>query len=435
MKIMHLFQLTLKKILNKKLHSIMIILSISFAVAVTTNVISIVQHFYFDIDNKIINNPSYRLIETLPKYSRINNHESIEKIGNENNTKININYSDLKKIKERFNDIKYTFITENSNFFLGEDPWGRTSKTSENNDLGSFLPENNSISSFWGVATVIDYFDFYNLQLLSGSSFIPNDIESGNTSLILGYTLKMKLYPDIDDKKIIGEKIKLNSRIFEIIGVLEPVDESLMVNGLNINDVSFFPITACWTFIHRGYPREFYVGVDDIKKLKSSKNDIEEYYLEKYGSHFFNINIFADELKMQKKQMTSPLIVIIIICSAIVLIAVINLLNIMYSQVKERYRNISIMLSLGITKQFVFIQILFEVLLLYVSGIIIGFGLSITLNMVFSRILNSFNQNLSIITLDNLILSFICTFVLTMLFAIYPGIIASKVSPIKYINK
>ena len=419
---------------NHKIQTLMIVISISFAVAVAINITEIVDFFYLEFDERVENNPEYKKVTVFSKALYGSNRNApIEKIGYESK-KIHLELSDLDVIKENVIGVNYAYAAEHSNLYFGADPWGRTSKkANKHSNVSVDSLSNKKIDFFKAIGTVNDFFPFYKLEFLVGSQFLEQDIQHGETVIVLGYSLFKNIYPKKKPDEILGKGLKLNGRIFKIIGVLKPVSDKSLFSRFKINDLGFFPITASFTYNSRGYPTILYFGTNSIEDNKNVKKRITDYFNTKFDGDYVGIRNKAERIESEKKELVSPLLVIIAMAASVLLMAAINMLNIMYTQILKRMKGISVLFCLGASSKTIFYQVISETLILYGIGALGGYGLSYLFNKVFVQSLQTGTTPLSI-TCGNVFISIGITLLIIILFSLYPVTRASKGNYIENIS-
>ena len=266
----------------------------------------------------------------------------------------------------------------------------------------------------------------WNVEL--GRAFNWNEVNSASNYIILGKDISNVLFKDRDP---INEEVKIDSKKFRVIGVLESVGAFF---GQSQDNFVLIPISTFQTYY--GSDRRNSVNItvmtfskDDYKSLM----ELSEGYFRtirkvppgKPNDFDFRTN---EEVLKQINQITSGVKIGAYVVAAIALLAVgIGIMNIMLVSVTERTKEIGIRKSIGAKKKNILFQFLFESTTLCLFG---GFW-GIILGLIVGIFLGSLLSAKVIIPFDWVAIGVsLCVFI-GVGFGTYPAYKASNLDPIE----
>ncbi|PJA97225.1 MAG: peptide ABC transporter permease [Ignavibacteriales bacterium CG_4_9_14_3_um_filter_34_10] len=266
----------------------------------------------------------------------------------------------------------------------------------------------------------------WNVEL--GRAFNWNEVNSASNYIILGKDISNVLFKDRDP---INEEVKIDSKKFRVIGVLESVGAFF---GQSQDNFVLIPISTFQTYY--GSDRRNSVNItvmtfskDDYKSLM----ELSEGYFRtirkvppgKPNDFDFRTN---EEVLKQINQITSGVKIGAYVVAAIALLAAgIGIMNIMLVSVTERTKEIGIRKSIGAKKKNILFQFLFESTTLCLFG---GFW-GIILGLIVGIFLGSLLSAKVIIPFDWVAIGVsLCVFI-GVGFGTYPAYKASNLDPIE----
>ena len=173
--------------------------------------------------------------------------------------------------------------------------------------------------------------------------------------------------------------------LYTVIGVLAPFEEneSFSISMAFGEYPAFVPITAMPSSWTAGADQEtlldnFVIGVEDGIDLAEASEIIQAEIRQRYGDLGIVDNSYL-VLTEQNNSSYSLYIIIAIFASLGLVIAAINILNLMLARVLRRTKSIGLAMALGSAKSTVFGQFLLEAVILGLTGAVVGIGLSFAL--------------------------------------------------------
>ncbi|NMB02078.1 MAG: FtsX-like permease family protein [Firmicutes bacterium] len=278
--------------------------------------------------------------------------------------------------------------------------------------------------------TLPQYFAFQGQDLQQGTFFLPEDVEYENKVLVITAGLAQDLFREQDP---VGQQIPLTLQgteetiLYTIIGVLAPPDEEQGFYSFIEGRTAYAPITA-YPF-YRGEETRFsnvFIGIDpgvDIfSALERAQNEVGLIWGERVA-----VRSSLAEFRESQKQIQRFALLIGILASVGLVIAVINILNLMLARVLKRTKSIGLSIALGSSRGLVFRQFMMEAFSLGMLGSVLGIILSFGL----ARILKGILGDLIVGMLGTRIaLGIVIGFGVSLFFGVYPAYLGSRINPV-----
>lgn len=302
------------------------------------------------------------------------------------------------------------------------------------------------------------FFETSNINIEDGSNFSRKQFTNAMPVCIIGKKVAQKLFTG---EEPIGKYVKVKDIWLKVVGVIEEkiISEKALEN-LAIRDLNrdiYIPIK---TFLVRykdrkimsinksdsrysqnnngpktRIPRGNYhqidkltVQVNDTEELKATADIISRMLKRKHNNQLdFEIKIPVNELKQQQRTKQVFNIVLSLIAAISLLIGGIGIMNIMLASVLERTKEIGIMRAIGASKQDIILQFLAESTLISFGGGILGVILGISAAIFLEKMTGI----QTILSLDSILLSFILSTLIGLIFGITPAKSAANKNPIE----
>lgn len=286
----------------------------------------------------------------------------------------------------------------------------------------------NKISSTASIVGVEgNYDEIYDLSIYSGS-FI-SDSQSKTTSRIamIGYTVAEELFGEGVDP--IGEKIKIGTSNYKIIGMLEEVGQSSIASP---DSSIYIPLTCAMKLLTGNEnPDNIIVSINDSELAEDTVTVIENFMLKQHGLTSIDDADFtvtsSQEMVSALTDITGTLTTVLAVVAAIsLLVGGIGIMNIMMVTVTERTREIGLLKAIGAANNNILMQFLIESIVVTISGGIIG----TVIGIIFSYIASTLMGLPFIIGLGPILISVIISVFIGVLFGYYPAQKAAKLNPI-----
>ena len=287
----------------------------------------------------------------------------------------------------------------------------------------------NTFAQIYGVTH--DYLDVRNFEIHNGMFISPAHVTNGSRVAVLGSDVTETLYGARDP---VGQTIRLNQRVFTVIGGLESK------GGRDDNRV-LVPITAAAERLTRQRTGQGGVNIQTITVKAVGADSVDEAMAEVTtllrlrhritGEDDFTIANQQDALDTLNETNETFALFLGAIAGISLLVGGIGIMNIMLVSVTERTREIGIRKALGAKRRDIMLQFVTEALFLSIAGGGIGVGLGALL----TRIANGKNiagQNVeTVFSSDIALLALGVSAIIGLFFGIYPAARASALHPIE----
>jgi len=267
-----------------------------------------------------------------------------------------------------------------------------------------------------------------NWDLTAGTFFDEGQVKSAAKVCVLGSEVKKNLF-EVDDP--IGQVIRINKMPFRVLGVLKSLGES--GGFMNRDDMIVAPYTTVQKKI---------LGIDHISgidmsavsadKTSEAQTQIQDLMRIRHkiapgADDDFEVRNMSDiaESAAQSTQILTNLLGGIALVS--LLVGGIGIMNIMLVSVTERIREIGIRMSVGAREKDILLQFLTEAVTLSVIGGILGIALGVGA----SKILSKVGGWKTIVSTSSILLAFLFSGSVGVIFGFYPARKASKLDPIE----
>ncbi len=309
-----------------------------------------------------------------------------------------------------------------------------------------------------------EYFEIFNLPLQEGSFFNNYQEENGIPVCVIGANIKNKFF---SKENPIGNYIKFDKVWLKVVGVLEKNNVNLtrFENiGVNVmNDNIYVPVKAMLlryqnralvasrikgsegvSIFGRGFAFSFrpdqnsasnyhqldriIVQVHESNELSPSTEMLARLMLRRH-EEVKDFEITVPELLLKQEQRTKDIFNIVLgaIASISLLVGGIGIMNIMFASVMERIKEIGTRLAIGAQKKDIVVQFLAEAVLISVIGGVIG----VVIGIVSSWLITRFADIATIVTPISVIISFVVSASVGVIFGYSPAKRASEKDPIE----
>jgi len=267
----------------------------------------------------------------------------------------------------------------------------------------------------------------YDKILSAGRFFTQTDQDRATDVTVLGHDIAADLFGNQDP---LGKDVVIAGRTFTVIGVFEK-QKTAFGGGKNPDDsMAYFPLST----FHKLHPEilDYWISAkfdnqknkdlatDEVRELlrrrRKVRNEAED-----------NFAVFSsDAITRLWNQITGSLFLLMFGLSAVgLIVGGVGVMNIMLVSVTERTREIGVRKAIGATKKIILLQFTLEAIVLCavggLIGILIGSGIALGLRVLIS----------STVSVVWVLLAFLCSVAIGLVFGIYPAWKAANLDPIE----
>ncbi len=280
-----------------------------------------------------------------------------------------------------------------------------------------------------------EYQGIAGLRIVRGRFFLPDDNDRAAPVCVLGEGAKTNLFPQ---KEAVGQYLKINEQWFRVIGVLGPQltsqSELSGVKSQDLNNIVYAPIDTVVYRLEdtRSSLKDEIDGISlqlDKKADSSVVADVVRGILNAAHRNAgdFSVIVPAELLAEQKRTQRIFEMVMVAIASISLLVGGIGIMNIMLASILERTHEIGVRRAVGARKRDILRQFLVEAMLIsFVGGLLGiagGFGIS--------RLVAVMAGWSTIVTMDSILLAFLVSVSVGLIFGIYPAAKAARLDPVE----
>ena len=271
-----------------------------------------------------------------------------------------------------------------------------------------------------------DFPAVFNFHPERGVFFTPEEDNAARRVAVLGRTVALELFGSLD---VVGLQVRINNVLFEVLGILE--EKGTDSEGEDLDDLIVIPLT---TASRRVFGEDFLthiylyiesVDVLDEVALLAGAVLRENHNLENGDEDDFKILNRLEILETHSivEETLEELIIILVVI--MFLTGGVGIMAIMLMSLKERSWEIGLRRSLGATHQDIFIQFILEAMCLGLAG---GFG-GIAVGVAISLLISIIMGLPIFVSLSAVVLSFLASISLSVVFGVYPAQKASHLAP------
>ncbi|OGI21137.1 MAG: hypothetical protein A3J06_02005 [Candidatus Moranbacteria bacterium RIFCSPLOWO2_02_FULL_48_19] len=285
-------------------------------------------------------------------------------------------------------------------------------------------------ANFQGVSP--DVLEIENMNIASGRFFFAEEENDLSRVMVLGVTRAKELFSDRDP---IGETVTLKEIPFKVVGVLEERGSTVFSNS---DTMIYVPLgTAQKLLLGIDYLNFARGKVDSPLNIERSIADVgillrERHDIEENEEADFSVRSTAAALEILTTVTNVLKYFLIMIASVSLLVGGIGIMNSMLISVSQRVREIGLRKAVGARPVHIITQFLIEASFITVIGGIIGILFGIAATSLAAVIIQRLGYEWQfLVPLSSVIIGFTVSFIIGIVFGLYPAVKASRVSPME----
>jgi putative ABC transport system permease protein len=276
------------------------------------------------------------------------------------------------------------------------------------------------------------------LQLLEGRFFDQNEESRGAAVCVLGAAARSSLFGAADP---IDQYVKVNEQWFRVIGVASPqLSSRTEVAGVptqDLNNIIYVPLTAAILRLEDSYSdvRDEIDGIylnlregADVPGVAQVVRAILDSSHHAAGD--FSVIVPAELLAEQRRTERLFNVVMVAIASISLLVGGIGIMNIMLASILERTREIGVRRAVGARQSDIVRQFVVEATMIS----FVGGSLGIVFGFMMSRLIALLAGWSTIVTASSILLAFLVSITVGLVFGIYPAVKAARLDPVEAIR-
>lgn len=265
----------------------------------------------------------------------------------------------------------------------------------------------------------------------SGGPFTEAEMEATSRVALIGQTVVDNLFTEGEDP--LGKMIRIKNVPFQIIGILAPKGQS--PNGNDQDDIIFIPFTTAERKVvgtqFLGTVGALFASTERTEDLPEAVEDIrrilrERHRLRPEQPDDFTLRTQVDIGRVQEGTGETLTIMMFSVASISLLVGGIGIMNILLVSVTERTREIGIRMAIGAKRQHILVQFLAEAIILSMAGGMLG----VVFGIAGARATTLIAGWPTIISIQAILVAFLFSVAVGLIFGIYPANKASRLNPI-----
>ena len=288
------------------------------------------------------------------------------------------------------------------------------------------------------VGTNPDWFELVKRPLEVGRVLLDSDMSQRSSVAVLTEFGARRL---LATRSSVGENLTIGENSFKVVGIVK--SESNTGTDIQLPDQevdAYIPLEVARQYygdivmkrtsssmeITSVELSKIIAQVDDITNVESTAKGIETMLTKFHSKLDYEMSVPLAMLRQAQATKRTMNIVLGSIACISLLVGGIGIMNIMLASVTERTREIGIRRAIGAKKKQIIVQFLIETVVLSTIGGILGLGMGITIPLFITL----FSGMPTVITAFSIMLPFVISIGIGIVFGIYPAARAAEVDPI-----
>lgn len=282
--------------------------------------------------------------------------------------------------------------------------------------------DDNKIDSAVILGTTPDFFTIEPLTLKAGTYLSE---KNPATSIVLGHTTSLLLF---NTSNSVGKTLEFRGQRFIVVGVLERIDDSVNFDNVNFDSAIFMDYATLAELIGSVQIQQINVKVSTTNALATTANEIASSIKANHAGDTNFTVAYGDAITHPASSLLNIVTGMLTLVAGISLVVGgIGVMNIMLVSVAERTHEIGIRKAVGASAYNILMQFILEALILSILGGCLG----IVLGYLFAFLVSIITPFTPYISWEVLVITFLITVMIGLIFGVYPALKAANKSPIE----
>ncbi len=286
---------------------------------------------------------------------------------------------------------------------------------------GRLVYGKNSYSPSFTMGVSADYPFAFKQGAAEGRFFSSADEAGRKRLVVIGKTVSRRLFGELSP---IGERIKLNGTGFVVVGVLEEKGTMLTYD---MDDMALIPSTLSELVLGTNKIWELFMTVDNESQVPQAIEDVKKTLIARHKKEDFHIHTQQGLIDIINNILNALTGIVSAIAAISLLVGGIGIMNIMLVAVTERTREIGIRKSIGAKRRDIFLQFVFESVLITMSGALFG----ILIGTLAAWGIMAWLKMSAVIAWGAAYLACLVAFLVGTFFGVYPAMRAARLDPVE----
>ncbi len=269
------------------------------------------------------------------------------------------------------------------------------------------------------LGSTANYPSIVKTDLASGRFFTAAQERSSAKVALVGTTVVRNLFGDVNP---IGKKISLSGNRYTVIGTLKSRGSLF---GIDQDNTVIIPITTAQHQFGVSNLNTIYLSAKKPEYVSLVKTQARQVLLRNLTDDDFTLQTQEQTLSTIKSVTDALTVALGGIAAISLVVGGIGVMNIMLVSVTERTKEIGLRKALGARRADILLQFLLEAIILSLTGGLIGIVLGLGASYVLSKFF------VSAVTSWSVILAFLFSLAVGVIFGMLPALRASRLSPIE----
>ena len=285
------------------------------------------------------------------------------------------------------------------------------------------------ISTIFGVQA--DYAQIEQFPIASGRFYTEDEDRSLREVAVLGSGIAEELF---GQQEPVGQRVKLNGRNFEVLGVLGEIGSQFF---LNVDDTVYIPVRTLQKKVTgQDYLQAISLQMEDARLIEPTIRDLERMMRRNHGiqdpaKDDFVFRTLDAALSIVSTVTTGISALLFFIALISLVVGGVGIMNVMYTAVTERRREIGLKKALGAPPKLILRQFIYEAVLITVIGGLIGILIGVLIAFLVSFVANLLGTDWPfVVPMTGLVLGFGVSTLIGLVFGYAPAKQAATLDPI-----